>query len=991
MFGKVLGLIKNRGFGFVFQMARNICKQYGFSGLFKAFSNKIHGLPLLWGLSAAPQGNIISKEALDLSGIEILREQQEEVSLEKQRQTLFQIQPKLSVLMPMYNAPPKWLECAIQSIKNQSYINWELCIVNDGSTDLRGESVVKKEQRNDGRIRYKSLPQNKGISAATNCGLEMAEGEYVVLVDQDDELTPDAFFWMVDAINRYPDGEVFYSDECKTGSTIKPSPTDFYFKPDWSPELLINHMYVGHLTIYRTELVRQVGGFRSKYDFSQDYDLILRVSACTEEIYHVERVLYYWRTLPTSGASGGKDYARISNLAALQDRFQYIQIDAVIQPEIYANYIRCIRRTDPLVSIVIPTDSFKNLSESILGILRSTYSNLEIIPVVNSKVAAEIEGQYPYLDCLRVCRYDKIYNFSDKCNEGAKAASGEYIIFYNDDVCPILGDWIERQWEILQLPGVGGVSPTLLGPTHQIQYSGMIAGTPGMVGTAFNGVPFDFPLGAPYNHKLLRNVSVLCGACMMMRKELFDKIGGFDAAHTPNGHSDFDISMKILQSGSRCVCTPYSVLLHMGNHSWEEEKYVDKSDIFCIRKWGAHMERDPYFTDSMKRHLYRDYPGHYKIYHAPNSRNAEKENSRDILILTHQLNRTGAPIVLKALAKVFLDRGDFPVLMSPIDGPLREDFLEMGVTVIIDESMSSGHWLFEHFARNFDLVVANTLGASMAVKALSDSLPPILWWIHEGEYAFKCFAPQLPKNAGKNTKIYPGGEYVRRFLKAAGLPCQAPLYYGIPKDADQLELGDGLLEKNLFLLVGSIEKRKGQDILLAAIRKLPQDHREKAKFCFVGEVLETGVQRRLDEAMLQNPNIEVLSPMSKEDLYKLYAKCAAVVIPSRDDPMPVVGTDAFMLGKLCICSDHTGTAALIEDGVNGFTFPNEDADALSQILQSVMDHPDRVRTIGDAGKQIYENMFTFESFRERIATVLREDFAFDDAKSVNPYSDPERE
>jgi len=289
-----------------------IRKQYGLHGLWRAIKNKLSNRPLLAGLAA----QMAEVPNFDEIGRSIYRRQQTELTREKACEAIkgMGIQPLISIIMPIYNAPVPWLQKAVESLQDQFYGNWELCVVDDGSSDGRGTALIEELQKSDSRIRFCKIKKNGGISSASNRSLEMAEGEYVALLDQDDEVTPDAFFWFVKEINEHPPADFLYSDECKIGVENEPVLRDFYFKPDWSPEMMMNHMYTGHLTMYRTQLVRDVGGFRSRFDFSQDYDLALRASEHATDIRHIERILYFWRMLPTSGAAGGKDYARLSNL-----------------------------------------------------------------------------------------------------------------------------------------------------------------------------------------------------------------------------------------------------------------------------------------------------------------------------------------------------------------------------------------------------------------------------------------------------------------------------------------------------------------------------------------------------------------------------------------------------------------------------------------------------------------------------------------------------
>ena len=824
----------------VLQTSRNLIRQYGTNALFYAISNKMHGRDLLYNIA---EGYILhTKDEYDSLGNEVLLDQQNEISLDEQRKQIneFLFLPLISVIMPVYNAPVPYLAEALNSLQKQSYTNWELCVVDDGSKDGRGRFFLKQEQKQDHRIHFQAMHKNGGISSASNAALTMAKGEYIALLDQDDKLTPDALFWAVKAINEDMTADVLYSDECKVTSSKPETLTEFYFKPAWSPELLIDHMYIGHLTVYKTEIVRKVGGFRSEYDFSQDYDLALRVTEQTQNIRHIERILYYWRMLPTSGAAGGKDYARLSNMSALADAFKRRNINVVPAALPYTNYAYPVLKTLPLVSVVIPSDSTKMLTNCIHGLIgeATSYKNIEIFVVTNSKTGNEVKAQFPFLSNLNICAYDKLYNFSDKCNEGAKMAKGEFVLFYNDDVFPSTRDWLERLVEVFRFDGVGGVSPLLLYENGSIQYAGMVSGVSGQIGTSFNAGPGDYREENPFNHFLMRNVSVLSGACMLMRRADYLDFGGMDAEHTPTGHSDVDISFKILEHGLRCVYTPHSVMTHIGYHSWAAKNKKEKAEIYCLKRYGKLIADDPYFTRSMRRVYYREQCSNYEMY-TPEKPISWKDRNRDILFVSHDLTLTGAPIVLMDAVRTSLRNGDYPVVVSPVDGPLRKKYLELGVTVIVDASAAeNGRW-FECFAKNFDLVVVNTLACTEPIRFLSGSLPPVLWWLHEGNTALDIFKDRLPKQLERNIHLYSASEYTQRLLdEYSPVYASGILRLGVRDISSDYENAIHQSDKVTFLIAGSQERRKGQDILIHAIEILPEKYQKRASFHIVGRKQE---------------------------------------------------------------------------------------------------------------------------------------------------------
>ncbi|MET0244490.1 MAG: glycosyltransferase, partial [Flavitalea sp.] len=474
----------------------------------------------------------------------------------------FAVKPLFSIIMPTYNTKPSLLKMAIESVQKQVYTNWELCIVDDGSKSEETKDYLKNYP-SDPRIRLAFQGANGGISAASNEAIKISTGDYLALFDHDDELAPDALYWMVKEINQHPEAEIIYTDECKKNEAGDKS--DYFLKPDWSPQLMLNMMYVGHFTVYHKKfLLEKVGMFRSEYDFSQDYDLMLRATEQTTAIRHIPKVLYYWRQTEGSAAVGDKPYARQTNIKALEDAVRRRNIDGEVIELPTANRVKLKLSLKPFVSIIIPTDSYDNLTATIESIAASTsYINYEIVPVTNSKLIGQLDNKYPDLP-MNFVRYDKPYNFSDKCNEGAKGCKGEIVLFLNDDVRPLQVDWIENTIEYLELPGIGGVSPKLIYEDDSIQYAGMITGVRNLTGTSFHCYHRDSTAYINFP-QLTREVSILSGACLAMRRDLFLEVDGFDAVNAPSAHSDVDLSFKILEKGLRCIYTPYAELRHIGH------------------------------------------------------------------------------------------------------------------------------------------------------------------------------------------------------------------------------------------------------------------------------------------------------------------------------------------------------------------------------------------------------------------------------------------
>lgn len=871
--------------------------------------------------------------------------------------------PKISIVIPTYNTKPELLHLAIKSIKNQVYENWELCIADDCSKIPETKNILTAYQR-DAKIKVHFLEENVGIADASNAAIELASGDFIALMDHDDEITPDALYWVVKKLNEQREADILYSDECKVDEQGNLS--DYFFKPEWSPELLLNMMYIGHLTVYRKAfLLEQVGLFRKEYNFSQDYDLALRATEKTENIHHIDKVIYHWRLTEGSSSQGDKPYARISNLAALADAAKRRNIAGEVLELPTANRLKIKVPSSRKVSIIIPTDSFDNLRDTIEAIDANTaYSNYEILPVTNSRLIAQMQSAFSW-DRVSYVAYDKPYNFSDKCNEGAQQATGEIVVFFNDDVRPLESDWLENTIEFLEIPEIGGVSPKLIYEDNTIQYAGMATGVRNLTGTTFHCYHKDSTnyLNFP---QLVRNVSILSGACVAVKKDLFLRIGGFDAVNTPIGHSDVDLSFKILEAGYRCVYTPYAVLRHIGHLSlktFEEEEVKqktvkkDKADIFLLKRWGKFLD-DRYFTEPMKAYLYHDSPEHYKVYGAQATFGGEDKGH--VLLVSHDLSLSGAPLMLYSVAKILKELGYFVVVVAPQDGALQKMYHAIDVSVIVDELVFRQHPSFERFAKNFDYIICNTILSWPVVRQMQD-LVKTIWWVHEGQLINSYLSdPQFVTTLKRAKNIVGVSDYNISFLKPYNSHitklyncCESTLQPANTAVAD----GD----KVIFSLVGSIEPRKGHDVLIDALEKVSPELLKKAEVWIIGRTLDREYLNNLLDRINKLSSVKLIGEKSHAECMELMQQSHVVLNPSRDDPFPVVLVEAFCLGKTCVVSSNSGVAELIEDGQNGFIFKSENSEELAYKLRHILRNKQALGNIGSRARRIYEDLLTKES------------------------------
>lgn len=530
----------------------------------------------------------------------------------------FHYQPKISIAMPVYNVEEKWLRLCIDSILNQVYTNWELCMADDASTDPNVKKILTEYQQLDERIRVVFREQNGHISEATNSALAIATGEFVALLDNDDELAINAFYEVVKVLNENPKLDLIYSDEDKID--MDGNRSDPAFKPDWSPDLLLGTNYISHLGVYRRSILEEIGGFRKGYEGSQDYDLVLRFTekTTTERIKHIPKVLYYWRMLPTSTAvdQGSKGYAFEAGLRAVQDALVRRGINGHATHGaangLYDVYYDI--ESEKLVSIIIPTkNGYKDVQRCVSSIIeKTTYQNYEIIMADNGstdpkmhELYAEFEQQLP--GRFFVESIDIPFNFSTINNRAAKKAHGEYLLFLNNDTEVITENWLTLMVSFAQQERIGCVGAKLLYPNNTVQHAGVILGLGGVAGHGHYGYPHG-DLG--YFGRLAINVnySAVTAACLLMKKADFDAVGGFEEAFTV-AFNDVDLCLKVQALGRDNVWLHEAELYHFESQTrgyddkGKKKKRFEQEKVMMEEKWGPLIENDPFYNPNLTRDI----------------------------------------------------------------------------------------------------------------------------------------------------------------------------------------------------------------------------------------------------------------------------------------------------------------------------------------------------------------------------------------------------
>ncbi|MBU0667858.1 glycosyltransferase [Patescibacteria group bacterium] len=534
----------------------------------------------------------------------------------------FEYKPVISIVMPVYNVEERWLRKAIESVRGQWYGRWELCICDDASTDSHIKPVLGEYAVKDSRVKVVYRDKNGGIVKATNAALKQAQGAYVGFLDNDDELAPQALYEVINALQeaKY---DLVYSDEDKLDMEGKLEAEGIrcepFFKPDWSPDLLLSHNYICHFAVYRRKILNELGGLREGFDGSQDYDLLLRFTEKAGRIKHIAKILYHWRKIPGSAAARteAKPYAFDAAKKALADAVRRRGIKADITDGQWKGSYRIKRKIDgePLVSIIIPfKDKIEVLKPCLDSILtKTTWKNYEILLVNNRsellKTAEYLEelsardeagAQNDTRPRIHILSYDKQFNFAEINNFAAERAAGQYLILLNNDTEVITPDWIENMLEHAQRPEVGAVGAKLLFPGNKIQHAGVLIGIGGIANHAFLKQE-AFENGYFGQANVIKNYSAVTGACMMVSKNLYEKMGGLDNENLGVAFNDVDFCLRLREKNYLVVYTPYAQLYH--HESMTRGYEVEIREVkYMQQKHGSLIKRgDPYYNQNLSR------------------------------------------------------------------------------------------------------------------------------------------------------------------------------------------------------------------------------------------------------------------------------------------------------------------------------------------------------------------------------------------------------
>ena len=536
----------------------------------------------------------------------------DEAELNRQRRQKLSCEPLISVAVPAYRTPGTFLVQMMDSLLAQTYRNWELCIANGSPEDPEMKKILREYTGKDKRIRVKNLEENLGIAGNTNAALEMAEGEFIGILDHDDLLAPNALYEIAAALDKDGSLEAVYTDEDKVttdlGEHFQP-----HLKPDFNLDLLRSNNYICHFFVVKRSVLEKTGGFRPEFEGAQDYDFIFRCVEKAEKVGHIPEILYHWRTHKESTADNpaSKMYAFEAGKRAIEAHLERTGVPGTVShtPDYGFYRVTYPVQGEPLVSIIIPNKDEKETLKACIESIRekTEYTNYEILIIENNSTSQEIFHYYKELSedpRIRLLRWKKKFNYSAINNYGVRHAKGEYLLFLNNDVTVITPGWIKEMLGVCQRPDTGAVGVKLIYPDNTIQHAGCVIGIGGIAGHMFVDMPAN---RTGYLHKasLLQDMSAVTAACMMMKRSAFVEAGGF-TEELSVAFNDVDLCLKVRQNGKLIVYDPYVQLYHMESKTRGAEdnkakvrRFQEEIEYMRTRWIDILKKGDPYYNKNL--------------------------------------------------------------------------------------------------------------------------------------------------------------------------------------------------------------------------------------------------------------------------------------------------------------------------------------------------------------------------------------------------------
>ncbi|MGE5657097.1 MAG: glycosyltransferase [Actinomycetota bacterium] len=918
--------------------------------------------------------------------------------------------PKISVVMPVYNPPTEFLEKAITSVINQVYQNWELCIADDCSPNPAVAEFLKKWAAQDSRIHLSFRSKNGNISAATNSAAELATGEFILFMDNDDELTPDALGEVALYLATHPETDFLYSDDDKIdteGHRFSPQ-----FKPDWSPELLLSYMYLGHICAVRREIFDKIGGLRLGFEGSQDYDFALRATEVARHVAHLPLILYHWRTAPGSTAISGaaKPASFAAGQKAIQDSLNRRGISGkVFQPdwavrENLGIFSQVFPNTGPLVTIIIPTKNQLKLLKGCLDSLhKTTYQNYQVVVIDNESDDPQTLDYLKHISHQVLCIKNEggRFSFAAINNRAVEEVESDYILFLNNDTEVINPQWLSQMVGFAQVPGVGAVGARLLYPDHRIQHAGVIHGLHhGLAGHAFKLMPSE-NRGYLSQAMVTKNYSAVTAACLLTPRQLFLELGGFDEENFAVAYNDVDYCYRLLEIGYRSVYCPEAELLHREGTSRGftdnpkevaayRRKYAEKSDSF----YSPHLSlEDEYFRIQPRRVFVKE----------GLEASTQILSQNKVLMCSNSLDFTGAPLhqyeIAVQLAKQAIIE---PVIFCVTDGPLREVYEQQGIQVIVRDHplehiyhRDAYDLALQEFAKEiesyeFDSIYVNTLENFFMVDVAHQIGISSVWNIHESEAwqtYFDRFGPEIAARALECFRFPYRVIFVADATRDRYLPLNSHhnftvIHNGL--DLSRLErLGNAeQARKNLgveageivLLLLGTVCDRKGQKDLVNALVQLPEKWQGRLRCFIVGDrpSLYSNQLATLVNELPEGLRGRVTLVPETPETAKYYQAADIFVCTSRVESFPRVILEAMAYDLPIITTPVFGIKEQVRPGINGLFYTPEKPEELAEAIRLLLEDETLRQRLAENAKYVLQSLNTFEEMTQAYSQIFQE-------------------
>jgi GT2 family glycosyltransferase len=913
--------------------------------------------------------------------------------------------PKISVVMPVFQPPEGWLEIAVQSVLAQRYANWELCIADDASPSAGVRQRLDSLAARDSRIRVTYRTQNGNISAATNTAASLATGDFILFLDQDDELHPDCLAEIAIRLAGSGDADLAYTDDDKVDAHGRHY--DPQFKPDWSPELLLAYMYMSHAFVVRRGLFEALGGFREGFEGSQDYDFALRAAERARVVLHVPRILYHWRALPGSTAisADAKPKSLDAGLQAVAETLSRRGIDAsACQPDWAVEdrlgiYSHRFPDEGPSVTVIIPTRNHHLILEQCLKSLeRTTYRNYVVLVVDNDSDDPESRRYLEHLPhrVVRIGNPGSSFNFAHINNQAAELADSEYVLFLNNDTEVIEPRWLSQMMGYARVPGVGAVGARLIFPDGRIQHAGIVHGLyQGMAGPAFKLMPSSDNGYLSYA-RVVRNYMAVTAACLLTPRSLFLDQGGFDSQHFGVAYNDVDYCYRLVGAGYRCVYCPEAELRHHENYS-RGNRDDPREEAEFRRRYRATV--DPWYNPnlSLDNERFEIEPRRVVLHQVARIRAA---------MFSNNLNMEGAPNSMFELAVGLRDAGVIdPVVFSPADGPLRESYERIGIPVqVIQDPLADTETeepyeiqirdLAKRIAnQGAELVYANTLMTFAAIDAARHLGLPALWNPRESEpwreyfsflpapladRAFRCFDYPyrvifVAEATRRQWKVFDARRNFAVIHNGLNLDRVEQQRHAWPREAARAALGVRDDEVCLLLL-GTICERKGQLDLVRALRDLDSIQVERVRCYLVGDRPSPySEQLHAELDALAEPirsRIDVVPETNATGLF--YSAADVFICASRVESFPRVVLEAMAYDLPLVTTPVYGIAEQVREGVNALFYSPGDELGLGERLRQVIANDAFRHRLADNSRPMLDRLRSFEEMIASYATLFRE-------------------